>query len=120
MASTLNGVIGKLRKGEPIPGDMVDEIERLLDVLRGEGWSGFTTADEAARVIARGEQDVVGGGAGAPDIVSEARRLLHRWLNYTGLRHRAFDSNIDPDDGEYEDGRELVRRTDSWLELAPE
>lgn len=51
MTSQLHGVIGRLRTGKPLHEAAVNEIERLLEVLSNEGWSGFIPADEAAKAL---------------------------------------------------------------------
>lgn len=51
MSSALEGVVAKLRRGEKLSDEAVDEIERLLDGLTNEGWSGFITADEALQTL---------------------------------------------------------------------
>jgi hypothetical protein len=40
---------------------------------------------------------------------------LRQWPEYTGLRARAFDPDLDPDDDEYASGRALIRLTDDAL-----
>jgi hypothetical protein len=53
--STLNGAIGMLRAGAMVAPEVIDEIERLLDILRASGWSGYITADAAlASLLTKG------------------------------------------------------------------
>lgn len=49
--SALGGVVETLM---PINPDAANEIDRLLTILRGHGWSGFITADEALTVALAG------------------------------------------------------------------
>lgn len=49
--SALGGVINKLQRGEPLTAEAIEEIDRTLALLKGEGWSGFITADDALRTI---------------------------------------------------------------------
>jgi hypothetical protein len=49
--SALQGVIEKLRKGEKLSDEAIDEIDRLLGKLQGEGWSGAIPADDALRIL---------------------------------------------------------------------
>ena len=56
IGSTLHAVIGDLRAGRQLRPEQIDELERLLDVLRGEGWGGVLPADEAAQVLVRARE----------------------------------------------------------------
>lgn len=51
--SALQGVIEKLKNGEQISTEAIAEIDRVLILLRGEGWSGFFPADRALMAIIR-------------------------------------------------------------------
>lgn len=57
MSSSLGGVIQELRAGRPLRVEQIDEIERTLDALRAEGWSGFITADEAVRALSEEDEE---------------------------------------------------------------
>ena len=50
--SALHNCIHFLREGRLLDTAAIDEIKRLLDVLRSEGWSGFIPADAAAQILA--------------------------------------------------------------------
>lgn len=52
--SALQGVIAKLHRGEKLSEEAIDEIQRVLDGLRAEGWSGLISADAALRAIVVG------------------------------------------------------------------
>jgi hypothetical protein len=45
--SALYGFVDKIRKGEQVSDETIEEIARVLRLLRDEGWSGFITADKA-------------------------------------------------------------------------
>ena len=49
--SHLSGIISRLRNHLFLSDLAIDELERLLDELRSEGWSGFITADDALKAI---------------------------------------------------------------------
>lgn len=49
--STLKGVYRRLVDGVPLDDEQVDELARLLDALREQGWSGSIPADEALESI---------------------------------------------------------------------
>jgi hypothetical protein len=49
--SELGGLIEKLRRGQRISPAAIDELDRTLLVLRGEGWSGIFPADQALRAV---------------------------------------------------------------------
>ena len=51
MASHLNGAIPKLTRGEKLDDAAIEEISRILDILRDNGWSGYIPADDALRGI---------------------------------------------------------------------
>lgn len=53
--SALYGAIGLLRAGAELEPEAIDEIERLLDILKASGWSGYITADAAlASLLTKG------------------------------------------------------------------
>lgn len=52
-SSELAGVIGKLQRGERLSAEAIAELDRLLGLLRDEGWSGFIPADEALAAVLR-------------------------------------------------------------------
>lgn len=49
--SSLNGVIDTLRNKKPLTNRQIDEIERTLQALADEGWSGSIPADHAVRAL---------------------------------------------------------------------
>lgn len=53
--SALRGVIEHLRANRPLSSAAINEIERVLQLLTDEGWSGFITADEALRTVIQDE-----------------------------------------------------------------
>lgn len=57
MNSSLEGVIQELRAGRPLRVEQIDEIERTLNALRAEGWSGLITADRAVRALVAAGED---------------------------------------------------------------
>lgn len=69
--------------------------------------------------VTEAEADLVAAAgtdmAGLVADLQDARALLQEWLGYTGLRARAFDADLNPDDDEYASGRSLVTRTDAVL-----
>lgn len=54
--SMLAGVVDRMRLHRAVDSYAADEIERTLDVLRDNGWSGAITADTAVAELARGVQ----------------------------------------------------------------
>lgn len=50
--SELAEIIEALRQGVGISDAAIDELERTLDALRAEGWSGSIPADEAVKALA--------------------------------------------------------------------
>lgn len=57
MTSALRGVITQLHEGTPLSLPAIGELERLLDALRAEGWSGSIPADEAVEHLAARDDD---------------------------------------------------------------
>lgn len=76
-ASALGGVIEKLERGEKLSPEAIKEIDRLLALLRGEGWSGFITADSAVEAILR-RGSRVGRAAGGRAVTESLHEFGHR------------------------------------------
>lgn len=53
MASELNGLIPKLTRGEKVSDEAIEELGRLFDTLRAEGWGGYVPADDALRAMVK-------------------------------------------------------------------